>query len=706
MKDNKVHFLELFHNNLMGLILTDEDHIIVDVNEHLLHLTDMESSDVIGKTGMEIGMLNEKFVKDMWQQLTENGRVSNQELSFTSKKNRKLDMLFSTERIKLEDKNYWLTTLIDISKRRKTEQELSDVYSRVTDGVVAFDASWNYTYVNKSAGVMMERDTVEMIGRNVWVEFPYLAGSDIQQAYFKAMENQEMISLEQYFPPFDIWYLHMIYPSPGAMSVFFKDISFRKKNEQRIEESELRFRTLTKNAPVGIFETDADGITTYVNESWMQFTGMQFEEAMGEGWLDAVHVDDRKQLLKGWYDKSKMSEPSSSEYRLIDKAGKERWVAGNAVPLISDDGRITGYLGTVSDITDAKKYELVITNAHQKMDTLINTIDGIVWEANARTFQFTYISKQAGEILGYPVEQWLNDHQFWGNHIHPEDKSRAVDYCVTCTREKKQHDFEYRMIAKDGSIVWLRDIVSVIVENDEPVQLRGIMIDISEQKEAQRVLQERTEELRELGTHLQNVREEERMHIAREIHDELGQQLTGLKMDVAWLMKKVDQHDPAIKLKFDGMLKLIDGTVKSIRRISTELRPSVLDDLGLNAALEWLVDEFGERLTIEIEYKNSFNDEHIAPEIAIGLFRILQESLTNIARHAGAAKATINIKKADDSVQLTVCDDGKGFNTAPKKNRQTFGLLGIKERVNKMKGDFKISSTPGNGTIVEVLIPL
>jgi len=560
------------------MILTDEEHVIVDVNDHLLELTDMESTDVIGKTGIELGILNETFVKEIWQQLLVNGRVSGQELSFISKNNKIVDVLFSTEKLELENKTCWLTTLVDISKRKETEKELSDVYARITDGVVAFDSNWNYTYMNNSAGVMMERDPVQMIGKNVWIEFPHLAGSDIEQAYFKAMEKQEVITLEQYFAPYDIWYLHMIYPSPNALSVFFKDISSKKINEQKIEESELRFRTLTRNAPVGIFETDAKGLTTYVNETWMQFTGMQFEEALGEGWLNAVHPDDKKKLITGWYNKSEKSETSVSEYRLIDKKGTEIWVNGNAVPVIDDSGTVTGYIGTISNVSSIKKSE--------------------------------------------------------------------------------------------------------------------------------QVLQERTEQLKELSTHLQNIREEERMNIAREIHDELGQQLTGLKMDIAWLMKKAGQDDPAVKAKFVDTLSLVDGTVKSIRRIATELRPSIIDDLGLNAALEWLVSEFSERLNIDIQFKNDFDDKNIRPDISIGLFRILQESLTNIAKHANANKVLITVKKIDEAVHLSVADDGVGFDNNGGQRQRSFGLLGIRERTYMLQGEYEIFTEPGEGAKIKVSIPL
>jgi signal transduction histidine kinase len=262
------------------------------------------------------------------------------------------------------------------------------------------------------------------------------------------------------------------------------------------------------------------------------------------------------------------------------------------------------------------------------------------------------------------------------------------------------------MLALDGTVVWLRDIVSVIVENDEPVQLRGIMIDITEKKKAEDVLSERTEQLRELSSHLQNIREDERMNIAREIHDELGQQLTGLKMDIAWLMKKTPQDDPVIKNKYNDILLLVDATVRSIRRIATELRPSVIDDLGLNASFEWLISEFSERMNTEIQYENNFDDKHINPDISIGLFRILQESLTNIAKHANAGQVKIAFEKVNNAAHLSIEDDGIGFDTSLKQSEITFGLLGIKERTNMMQGNCVVFSKPGHGTKIDVSIPL
>ncbi|HMK03926.1 MAG TPA: PAS domain S-box protein [Ferruginibacter sp.] len=839
--------MKIFHNNLVGMILTDKDHLITDVNDHLLHLTELERKDTIGKTGIELGLMHQSFVEKMWQQMSEQGRLSNIELSITTKKSKKdITILFSTEKIEIDNKLHWLTTIIDISKKKKAEEKIS--------------------------------------------------------------------------------------------------------------ESELRFRTLTSTAPVGIFETDEKGQTTYVNETWLEYTGLSFEEAMGDAWMSLIHPEDRDMEVNTWYSKTERAEMSHSEYRIIDKNGRLRWINGKAVPVISKAGRITGYIGTITDVTERKlameslrqseetlnraqrisktgsweinastleltwskeqyrifeledepvenlyeaykrkyhpgdipkleairkaiekaedftheyriicndgsikyifgigevvldaegkvtgvkgtcqditeykKIENEILESHQRMDTLINTIDGIVWEADAVSFKFTFVSKKAEQILGFPVEQWIAEQNFWANHMHPDDRGWAVEYCLRATREKRKHDFEYRMIARDGSVLWLRDIVTVITENDQPVQLRGIMVNITERRKAEEAisynasllenvsdailsldaerriiswnkaselmygytkeevlgrripeivvfefpgtnneavfkevlekgnwkgeiyfihpkngkqlfvlgninllrnregkitgfiatskditdrkmvenaLNERTEQLRELSTHLQEVREEERTNIAREIHDELGQQLTGLKMDITWLKKRVKTEDPLIKNKFTESIKLIDASVKTIRRIVTELRPSIIDDLGLNAALEWHVVDFGKKLGIVIQYVNDFDDEHIKPAISIGLFRILQESLTNIAKHAKAKNVTINIGQVRDSIQLCVQDDGVGFDAGVKQIDKTFGLLGIKERANKMNGDCFIDSSPGAGTKIQVRIPL
>ena len=549
------NFLKIFHNNLVGMILTNENHVITDINNHLLKLAELERKDVIGKTGTELGIIPEEFVRSIWEELTKNEKLLNSELSFTTKSNKLVNCLFSTEKIELDGVGYWLTTIIDINERKKAEKELADVYTRVTDGFVAFDKNWNYTYINKNAGMMMDRDPAQMIGKNVWTEFPHLVGGDIQEAYYRAMDKQEVVSLELYFPPQDIWYMHMIYPSPDACSVFFKDISFRKKGEQKIEESEHRFRTLTKTAPVGIFETDAKGSTTFVNDIWLQYSGMKFEEAMGDGWLDAVHPEDREWLAKGWHSKTEIKAESFSEYRIIDKQGRLRWVDGKAVPVFNADGSINGYIGIILDITERKMAEQRITESEEGKRFILNAaLDAVViidtesdisfWNPQAeKIFGWT-----AAEAIGRNLTKTIIPAEFTALH-----KKGMQHYLETGEGPIMNRMIEVTAVNKAG-LLFPIELSIIPVNQEKGKSFCAFVRDISDRKKAELSLKESSEQLRELSGHLQSIREDERMNIAREIHDELGQQLTGLKMDIAWLMKKADQHDPVIKNKYNDVL--------------------------------------------------------------------------------------------------------------------------------------------------------
>lgn len=213
-------------------------------------------------------------------------------------------------------------------------------------------------------------------------------------------------------------------------------------------------------------------------------------------------------------------------------------------------------------------------------------------------------------------------------------------------------------------------------------------------------------ELRELAAALHDVREAEQMRIARELHDELGQQLTGLKMDLAWIGAKLPDDRPELLRKAEGMKLLVDTAVKSVRRIASDLRPLVLDDLGLVAGLEWLAQDFSKRTGIEVALNMDVGDSAPGDAQASALFRIVQESLTNVARHAQASRVRIALVHEGGRLKLTVQDDGKGLDEGAGGGKAgSFGLIGIRERAIMLGGQASLSSRPGEGTLVEVSIP-
>ncbi len=362
-----------------------------------------------------------------------------------------------------------------------------------------------------------------------------------------------------------------------ALEVFEKE-EMRRKAEQGIVESERRYHTLAEVSPVGIFHTDAAGSTTYVNPRWCQISGITYEKAMGNGWFEAVHPDDRDMLRRNWEEATRHQQVSVSEYRFVRPNGSTAWVIGQAIPERDADGAIVGYVGTTTDITDRKL--------------------------------------------------------------------------------------------------------------------------------AEKEMEESSQKLRQLTTHLLNIREEERKRIGREIHDELGQQLTAIKMDISWIAKKTDPSQEAFKTKLQNVIALLDGGNQSIRRILNELRPVILDDYGLLEALRWQAQQFTANTHIPVAMTASESDMKIPEEISTCIFRVFQEALTNITRYAKATQVKVSLDIDSDSVLLNIEDNGLGFDTELTKTKKSFGILGMKERVASLNGRFDLSSVPGNGTRISIHIPI
>jgi PAS domain S-box-containing protein len=232
-------------------------------------------------------------------------------------------------------------------------------------------------------------------------------------------------------------------------------------------------------------------------------------------------------------------------------------------------------------------------------------------------------------------------------------------------------------------------------------------LDISASKEGEAELKQINAQLRSLSARIQHVREEERTHIAHEIHDELGQHLTILKMDVNWIGRRTGEvSDPEVKEKLSEMNELLDVAIGTVRKVATELRPMILDDMGLIAALEWQGREFEKRFSIPVRLNIDQPDIKLTPDMNTGLFRLVQESLTNIARHAEATLVTCSIDCVEDRLELVVEDDGKGFHMNEISPDKSFGLLGMKERVLALGGELTIQSETGKGTRIGISVPL
>jgi two-component system sensor kinase len=248
---------------------------------------------------------------------------------------------------------------------------------------------------------------------------------------------------------------------------------------------------------------------------------------------------------------------------------------------------------------------------------------------------------------------------------------------------------------------------SISQVRDGDSKLYTVMLrDITERVKAESAQRKSREELRELSANLQKVREDEKTRIARELHDDLGQQLTALKMDLSVVEETLaTTAPPEILRQLRGMRRLIDVTVASVRRIAADLRPVMLDDLGLIPAIEWLANDFTNRYGIDVNREIDVGDAHFTPVGGTTVFRIVQEALTNVARHAEATAVTLTVRLADDACVLKVADNGHGASHSGAPAEKSFGLLGIRERAHMLGGTVEIQTSEGNGFSLTVTFP-
>lgn len=262
------------------------------------------------------------------------------------------------------------------------------------------------------------------------------------------------------------------------------------------------YKALADISPVGILYIDINGDCRYANPWWCSVAGITATAAYGQGWVTCLHPDDRQRIVTQWQQAGPCYASFQSEYRLLRPDGKVTWVLGQTVVDCDAAGIVQGYVSTVTDISDRKQIEDVLQRSQQRFETLVNYIEGIVWELDPTTFQFTFVSQKAEALLGYPIEQWLTEPNFWQNHIHPEDYNWVTNSCYRTADNQQDHEMEYRMIAQDGRVVWLWDLVKVICNGDRPMRLQGVMVDITKRKRAEAALVESERRYWQLINHL------------------------------------------------------------------------------------------------------------------------------------------------------------------------------------------------------------
>ena len=345
-------------------------------------------------------------------------------------------------------------------------------------------------------------------------------------------------------------------------------------------------------------------------------------------------------------------------------------------------------------------------NKHVVFEEKLTLLNMAVESAGIGTWVFDlagnkrYFDSTASMLLGFTTTQYKRTEKEFLDRIHPDDRKQVVKQLSNKSEIESDIKTDFRSVWPDGTIRFLAVTAKTINNKDnKPIRLIGLIWDITDQK----LLQFNLEQSRMLTQHIEEVREEERVAISRELHDDLGQALTAVKIDLATIKQNVT--DMATVLKINKVSALVSDTIKTVQRLTSQLRPQIIDDLGLETAIEWYTKEFEQRNRVKI-YLDMDSNIIIAPDVSLVLFRIMQEALTNIAKYSGASTAKISLGKRKGNIEFSISDNGIGIAEDKIFSKKSFGIISMKERAASLGGKIKIFREDDRFTVISLIFPL
>ena len=470
-------------------------------------------------------------------------------------------------------------------------------------------------------------------------------------------------------------------------------------------QSEERWVATLGSIGDAVIATDRDARITFLNSVAAALTGWKAEEALNQPLHDVFKIINEQTGLGADDEVLRMLEDGqtfavTNHVAMISRDGREISVEHNAAPILAGKGKIIGVVLIFRDVTQRRQAREATAEQAALLELTQDSVFVIDMDGAIR-----FWSRGAEAMLGYPKSHAAG--KISHDLLHSEFPRPLAEINAELMRAG-HWEGDLVTTAQDGRriVVASRWALQWAARDQEP-RVLVINSDITERKRGEEALVLQKEQLRALAERLQWVREEDRKVVARDLHDQIGQILTAIKMDMTWMFRHLPESEVAMLVRLTESIQLINDGVKAVRAICSGLRPGVLDDLGLAAAIEWQSSEFASRNGVRCLVSVPPVDLHLDGDRATAAFRIYQECLTNIIRHAQAKSVSVTLCQEDENILLVVEDDGVGFNESEFSNSLgSLGLLGMKERAQFCGGDVQISSSPGKGTKVTVRVPV
>ena len=600
-----------------------------------------------------------------------------------------------------------------------TDANIQALFNALPEAILMVNRTGRTVVANAKAEKIFGYSHEKLIGRPIeWLLDPQLGagrGLDLEQYFRNQQEQPPGTRLELFAQKSDgtAFPVEINLSSIATVADTYVIIAVRdatafhrvkelKESEsalREIYEGEARFQLAADFASMMIWMSEIDGLITYFNETWLDFTGRSMEQEKGNGWTQGVHPDDLQRCLDTYKQAFDRHEGYKREYRLRRYDGEYRWIFEKGEPRFNADHTFAGYIGSCVEMTGVKRMEEAL---HQKELDLVESqrLAGVgSWQWHIGSDTVTW-SEELYRIAGrdpalraptYKEHSKLFTAESWGK------LSRAVE---EAWRSGTPYELDLEMVRPDGSSRWVRSRGEAQRDNTgRIVRLRGTAQDITDRKQTEK-------ELSGVSGRLLEAQEQERSRIARDLHDDISQRLALLVNDMGGVENDLPDSAAEARRRIHEIGERASEICSDIQDISHELHSSKLQYLGIAAAAKIFCREFSEHEKIVVDFHSIDVPPTVPPDISLCLFRVLQEALHNAAKHSGAPHIEVSLQGVSGEIQLAVRDSGKGFDPEGLVKSNGLGLISIRERVGLVGGTFSILSRPHAGTEISVRIPI
>ena len=585
-----------------------------------------------------------------------------------------------------------------VKKLQHIEEIYRSMIGRISDGLVSLDKEGYYTYVNNKASTILNRKPGDLLGKNIWKEFPQLLDQPFFKAYESAVSSQSYVFLEVYDRSVAKWIENHIYPSPNGVTILIRDITERKKKESNLVKLAERNALILDVMQYSFLLTDEELNIVDVNPAFCKTLGYSYEELLKMNVADfdaALTPNEIKQNLKKTIDSGIIKFETKNK----KKNGEIIWVA-----VVLTKMEINGQFYFASfgwDISESKRAEEQIINEKKLSDSIINSLPGIfyLYDKNRKFLRwnknFEIISKyNATEIAAMQPTDLFDD-----------DEKELLKEKIKTVFEKGICEVEAHFFTKDKEKMPYYFNGKLTYIEGKPCVL-GMGINISERKKAEEtlrlmeteILNQKVQEQKTIVRAILKAEEAERNYIGRELHDNINQILASTKL----YLSMAGKQNPGVNNLIKYPIELIDSTISEIRLLSSK-NVTPVRNINLKELIQLLVENLNVNTRIKTIFDYKITNEIDDDDLKINIYRIVQEQVNNILKHAAALHANISIEMVENVIRIILSDDGKGFDI--NKRKEGIGITNMTNRVESFNGKIDIDSAPGKGCKINIEIP-